>query len=93
LEYPEEAECQGELKMPDANSNLVQKQLSELAQQVVYIVQACNEEEEIVKDKFESVQANIKILETRIQTDMHRVDAEVAGVGSQMQLQEAVLQE
>jgi hypothetical protein len=38
IEFPEEAEeGQGELEMPDANSNLVQKQLSELAQQVVHI--------------------------------------------------------
>ena len=88
LEYPEEAEeGQGELEMTDANSNLVQRQLSELTQQVVRIVQACNKEKEILEDEFESVLFNIKILETRIQTDKHRVDAEVAGVGSQIQLQ------
>jgi len=94
LEYPEEAvEGQGELEMPDVNSNLVQRQLLQLAQQAVHIVQACNEENEILEDEFESVRANIEILETRIQADKQRVDAEVAGVGSQMQLQEAVLQE
>jgi hypothetical protein len=38
IEFAEEAEeGQGELEMPNANSNLVQKQLSELAQQVVHI--------------------------------------------------------
>jgi hypothetical protein len=63
IEYPEEAEeAQGELEMPDANSNLVQKQLSELAQQVGHIVQACKEEKEILEDEFESVKANIEHL-------------------------------
>jgi predicted nucleic acid-binding Zn-ribbon protein len=94
IEYPQEAEeGQGEFEMPDANSNLVQKQLSEHAQQVVHIVHAGNEEKEILEDEFESVKANIEIVESRIHTDKQRVDMEVAGVGSQMQLQEAVLQE
>jgi hypothetical protein len=94
IEYRGEAqEGQGELEMPDTNSNLVQKQLSEHAQQVVHIVQACNEETEILENEFELVKANIQILESRIHTDKQRVDIEVAGVGSQMQLQEAVLQE
>ena len=70
IEYPEEAEeGQGELEMTDANPNLVQKQLSELAQPVVHIVQACNEEQEILEDEFEPVKANIEILESRIYTD------------------------
>jgi hypothetical protein len=70
IEYPEHAaEGQGELEMPDENSKLVQKQLSELVQQAVHIVKACNEEKEILEDEFESVNANIEILESRIQTD------------------------
>jgi hypothetical protein len=92
IEYPEETQdSQGELEMPDANSNLVQKQLSELMQQVVYIVQACNEEKELLEAEFESVWANIEILDGRIQTDKRQVDVEVAGVGTQLQSQEAVL--
>jgi hypothetical protein len=52
-EYTQEAdEGQGEIEMLDANFNLVQNQLSELRQQVVHIVQACNEEKEILQDKF-----------------------------------------
>jgi len=83
IEFPEEAEeGQGELEMPDVNSNLVQQQLSELAQQVVHIVQAYKEEKEILEDEFESVRANIEILETRIHTDRQRVDIDVAGVGT-----------
>jgi len=69
-EYPDEAEQGlGELEMQVKNPNLVQTQLSELVQLVVDIVQACNEEKELLEDEFESVQANIKILEIRIQTD------------------------
>jgi len=94
MEAPEEAELgQGELEMEDASSSLVQKQLSKLAQQVVHIIQACNEEKEVLDDKFESVKANSEILETWIHTDKHRVDADMAAVGTQVQLQEAVLRE
>ena len=94
LEYPKGAEGgQGELEMTDANSNLVQKRFSELVQQVVHIVQACNEEKELFEDELDWFQANLEILESRIQTDKHRVDSEVAGVGTQVQLQQAVLQE
>ena len=92
--YPKEAELgQGELEMLDNNTSLVQKQLSELAQQVVHIIQACNEEKDVLEDEFESFRANIEILESRIQTDTQRVDADVSGVGSQSQIQQAVLQE
>jgi hypothetical protein len=94
MEAPEEAELgQGELEMEDASSSLVQKQLSKLAQQVVHIIQACNEEKEVLDDKFESVKADSEILETWIHTDKHRVDADMAAVGTQVQLQEAVLRE
>jgi len=72
IEFPGEAEeCHGELKIPDANSNLIQRQLSELAQEVVHIVQACNEEIEMLRDEFESVWANIEIPGSRIQTNKH----------------------
>jgi hypothetical protein len=72
IEFPDEAEHgQGELHMADANSNLVQKQLSELAQQVVNIMQACKEEKEVLEDEFESLQANIQIPDTRVHTDKH----------------------
>jgi hypothetical protein len=94
IDYPEEAEeGQGELEMRNGNFSSVQKLFSELAQQVVHIVQACNEEKEILEDEFESDNGNIEKLESRIFTDKQQVDMEVAGVGSQMQLQEAVLQQ
>jgi len=85
IENPEETKLgQGELEMPGARSNLVQRQLSELVQQVIYIIQASKEEKEVLEDEFESVKANIEILETRIYTDKHPVDADVAGVETQL---------
>lgn len=65
----------------------------ELAQQVVHIIHACNEEREVLEDEFQSVRAYIDLLETRIDTDKYWVDADEAGVGTQLQLQEVVLQE
>jgi hypothetical protein len=53
IEFPGEAvQGQGELEMIDDSSNLVQKQLSELVQQVVHMVPAGNVEIEILEDEF-----------------------------------------
>jgi hypothetical protein len=61
IEYPEEAaEGQGELEMTEVNFNLIHRQLSELAPQVVHVVQAGNEDKELLEDEFESVKANIE---------------------------------
>jgi len=79
--------------MPDENSDLVQKQLLELAQQVVPIIQACNKEKRIIENEFESVSSNIQLFETRVQTNHQDMDSEVLGVGSQMQQLQAALQE
>ena len=64
MEPDEAEEDQGEVVMVEANSDLVQNQLSELAQQVLHVIQACKEEKEIIEDDFESVKNNIQILET-----------------------------
>lgn len=53
-EREEAVEGQGEVTMTEVNSDLVQNQLLELAQQVMHVVPACNEEKEIIKDDFES---------------------------------------
>jgi len=93
-EEPEEAlEGQGEVVMAEANTDLVQEQLSELAQQVMHVIQACNEEKEIIEDDFESVKNNIRILETRIQTERQRIDSDVSGVSTQSDMQQAMLKE
>ena len=42
-EEPKEAQDgQGEVAMVEVNTDLVQNQLSELAQQVMHVIQACN---------------------------------------------------
>jgi len=93
-EEPEEAsEGQGEIQMSEANPDLVQEQLSELAQQIVHVIEACNEEKDILKEDFDSVKNGILIMESRLQTEKTRIDSEVQGVGSMMNFQQAVLGE
>ena len=87
---PEEGQ---DVVMGEANTDLVQDQLSELAQQVMHVIQACNEEKEIIEDDFESVKNNIRILETRIQTERQRIDSDVSGVSSQTEMQQVMLKE
>ena len=93
-EEPDDAEeGVGEVEMTEASTDLVQNQLSELAQQVMHVIQVCNEEKEIIEDDFESVKNNIWILETRIQTERQRIDSDVSGVSSQTEMQQAMLKE
>jgi hypothetical protein len=93
-EVPEEApEGQGEIQIMEASSDLVQKQLSELAQQIVHVIEACNEEKVVLKEDFDSVRNGILIMESRLQTEKSRIDSEVQGVGSMMNFQQAVLEE
>jgi hypothetical protein len=90
---PQEAEIgQGEVEMREADTNLVQKQLSELAQQVVHVILACNKETDILKDKFNLVKNGIIIMESRLQTKKVRIEAEVAGVGLMIHFLEGMLQ-
>ena len=58
---------QGEIQMTNS-TNLVRKQLSELAQQVVHVIQACNEGKVVLEEEFDSVRNGILIIESRIQT-------------------------
>jgi len=93
-EKPEEAlEGQGEIQMTEANTDLVQKQLSELAQQIVHVIEACNEEKDILEGDFDSVKNGILIMESRLQTEKTRIDTEVQGVGTVMNFQQAMLEE
>ena len=93
-EEPEEApEGQGEVEMLESNTNLVQEQLSELAQQIVHVIEACNEEKDLLKEDFDSVRNGVMIMESRLQTEKSRIDSEVQGVGSMMNFQQAVLEE
>jgi predicted nucleic acid-binding Zn-ribbon protein len=75
------------------DSDLVQKQLSELAHQIVHVIEACNVEKDILEQDFDSVKNGILIIESRLQTEKSRIDSEVQGVGSMMNFQHAVLEE
>jgi len=75
------------------SSNLVQKQLSDLAWQVVHIIEDCKEEKEILQEQFNSVKNTILILEACLGTERQRIDSKVSGVCSQMDLHHAVLQQ
>ena len=71
--------------MTEANTDLVQKQFSELAQQIVHVIKACNEEKDILEEEFGSVKNGIMIMESCHQTEKIRIDTEVSGIGSTMQ--------
>jgi len=72
----QDKQCLDELQLPDANSNLVQKLLSNWSQQDVHIIHAGIKEIEVVEDKYNLVQTYIEILKTRVHTEKHWVDAE-----------------
>lgn len=63
------------------------KQLSELAQQVVHVIEACNQQKDILEEEFDSIRNGILIMESRLETETVRIDSEVAGVRSVMELQ------
>ena len=91
---PEEAlEGQGEVEMLEPNTDLVQEQLSELAQQIVHVIEACNQEKDLSAEEFDLVRNGIVIMESRLQTEKIRIDSEVSGVGTMARFQDAMLQE
>jgi len=93
-EEPEGApEGQGEIQMTEANTDLVQKQLLELPQQIVHVIEACNKEKDILKEDYDSVKNRILIVESRLLTEKTRMDTEVQGVGTMMNFQQVVLEE
>jgi len=71
----------------------VQEQLSELAQQIVHVIEACNEEKDFLKEEFNSVRNGIGIMERRLQMEKIRIDSEICGVGTMAKFQQAMLQE
>jgi len=63
-EQPKEAEAgQGEVEMTEVCTDFVQKQLLELAQRIVHVIEACNEEKEVPEEEFNSVKNEILIME------------------------------
>jgi len=50
-EEPEEAlNSQGDVEMSEPSNNLVEKQVSELAQHMVHLIQACSEEKDVLEE-------------------------------------------
>jgi chromosome segregation ATPase len=89
---PEEAELGlGEIEMRQADP--VQQHLQGLTQQIVHIIEACNSEKEIMEEEFLSVHQEIQILEGRIRTERSLIDGEVSGVGGQLMVPQAILEE
>ena len=85
-EEPKEAdEGQGELEMTQASTDLVQRQLSGHAQQIVHVIEAHNEEIDILEEEFHSVKNGILFLERRLQTEKVRMDSKLLGVRSMVQ--------
>jgi len=91
-ETPEASKGQVAMGMSD-NRDLVQKQLSELAQQIIHVIQACNDEKDILQEEFDFVRNGSIIMESRLQMEKTRIDAEVSGVGLVMHFQQAILEE
>jgi len=60
---------------------------------MVHVVQACNEEKELIEDEFLAVRQDLELLETQILTEKAKLEEEVSGVGSQMLIQQAVINE
>jgi len=52
--------------MLEPSIDLVQKQLSELAQQIVLVIEAFNEQKEVLQEEFNSVRNGIVIMESRL---------------------------
>jgi len=89
---PEEAELGiGEVVIPEADP--VQGRLEQISQQMMHVEQACNEEKEIIEEEFLSVRQDLKIFESSVRTEKAKIDGEVSGVGTQMGLHQAIIEE
>jgi len=57
---------QGKVVMKEADSDIVQRQLAELAQQVIHVIPACNEETDVLVEEFDSLKNGILIMESQM---------------------------
>jgi hypothetical protein len=79
--------------MTEANTDLVQMQLLELAQQIVLVIHAYKEEKDLLEGEFDSLQNWIIIMGSCLQTEKVRINSKVQRVVSMMQFQQAILDE
>ena len=89
-EEPEEAEL-GFRVVEMREQNAVSTKLQELTQQMAYVVQACNNEKEVIEEKFKAVQQDLEILEARICTEKERIEREVSAVRGPMIVHQVVI--
>jgi len=67
---------------------------------MIHVVQACNEEKELIEDEFVAVRQDLELVEVQICTEKARIEGdvsgvgvEVSGVGGQMVIQQAMINE
>jgi len=71
----------------------VQQQLQGLTQQMVHLIEACNSEKGVIEKEVLSVHQEIQMLEGRIRTEKSLIDGQVSGIGGQLIVQQAILEE
>lgn len=71
----------------------VQSQLKQLTQQMMYVVLICTEGKEVIEDELISIRSGHKILQGQICTEKARLEREVSGVGGQVMIQQAIIDE
>jgi hypothetical protein len=79
--------------MTKVNSDVVENQLSELDQQIVHVLQASNEGNEVLEQEFDLLENVIVSMESRLQREKVQINSEGFGVGSMTECQGAVLEE
>jgi len=73
--------------------NKVKQQLQGLTRQMDYNIETCHSAKGAIDEEFLSVLQEIQLLEGRISTERSMREGEVSIVGSQMMIQQAVLEE
>jgi len=81
------------METAEASTELVQRQLSEFFQQIVHVTEACNKEQDVLEQEFDSVRNAILIMESCHQNEKTQIDSEVPALASMMQFAKGILKE
>jgi len=84
---------QWDVDLTETNTDLVQRQLSELAQQIIHVILACHKENDILEEESDILKNGLMIRESRLETEKVPIDSEVQGVGLMMYFQHLILEE
>ena len=71
----------------------VQTKLQEITEQMVRVVQVCNEAKGLIEDEFIAVRQDLKLIDVQMCTEKAWIEGEVSGVGGQMIIQQAMIDE